>query len=77
MGTTQKYKFDDLFKKKPNGSFILKKAININGIKFKPGLPFYSGITFGGVDFSQFTDNDIAADDYDNCLEIKGFYKKQ
>ena len=72
-----RYKFFDIFQENPDGSLSPKRAINVNGISFGPGVSFGQGVSFGGVDFHRFKYSDIAAEEQNGVLVIKGFYKQQ
>jgi len=71
-----RYEFLDIFKKNPDGSLSPKRVININGITFSPGVSFTQGVTFGGVDFHRFKYLDIAAEEQNGVLIIRGFFKQ-
>jgi len=71
-----RYKFLDIFKENPDGSLSPKHVININGVTFGPGVAFTPGVAFGGVDFHRFKYLDIAAEEQNGTLVIKGFFKQ-
>lgn len=68
--------FYSVFSKNPDGSLTPKRVINVNGITFGPGVAFGKGVNFGGVDFFQYEKFDIAAEEVESVLVIKGFYNK-
>jgi hypothetical protein len=70
-----RYKFLDIFVENPDGSLGLRARINVNGIEFGPGVSFRPGVSFGGIDFFQYRNLDIAADEQNGVLIIRGFYK--
>jgi len=72
-----RYKFLDIFQENPDGSLSPKRAININGITFDRGVSFSPGVSFGGVDFHRFKYLDVAAEEQNGVLVVKGFYKQQ
>lgn len=71
-----RYPFDAIFQTNPDGSLSPKKVIRVNSITIGPGVSFGHGVSFGGVDFTTYRRFDIAAEDSDGVLVIKGFYKK-
>lgn len=75
--TLRRFKFSDIFQKNADGSLTPKKVINVNGIIFGPGVIIRPGFKFGGMDFLNFQQNDIAAEEdteYLGVLKITGFY---
>ncbi|MFH1546271.1 MAG: hypothetical protein ABIE14_02755 [Patescibacteria group bacterium] len=52
------------------------KTVHVNGVTFGYGITFKRGVAFGGIDFFNFEDNDIEADEIDGIFNIKGFYNK-
>jgi len=73
------YKFLDIFEEFPDGSLSPKLAIEINGIKFTPGIRFQKGVAFGGIDFHLYKYRNIAIADQkneDGSFKIVGFYKE-
>ncbi len=73
----RKYSFFEVFGKNADGSLTPRRVINVNGITFGPGVVFGPGVSFGGVDFFQFQNHDIAADEDNGVLIIRGFFEKQ
>ncbi len=73
----KRYKFFDIFQKNPDGALSPKRTISVNGIIFNPGVSFSPGVSFGGVDFHRFKYLDIAAEEQNSIVVIKGFYKQQ
>lgn len=71
----RRYKFLDVFQENPDGSLTPRMRINVNGIEFGPGVSFGSGVVFGGVNFHQYKYLDIAAEEQNGVLVVKGFYK--
>jgi hypothetical protein len=70
----KKYNFWEIFSKNHDGTLTPKRIINVNGITFGQGISFSSGVAFGGIDFFQYQNKDIAAEDLNGVLIIKGFY---
>jgi len=73
----KQYHFKDIFKENPNGSLTLRKAISVNGVSFDPETSFDADTALGGVDFHQYKYLNIAAEEKNGELTIKGFYKPQ
>lgn len=71
-----KYKFLDIFTENQDGSLTPKRSIFVNGISFGPGVTFQKGVAFGGIDFHLYKYWDIAAEEENNTLNIKGFYQQ-
>jgi len=69
-------KFSQVFAKKPDGSITPIRPIRIGGVSLGPGVSFSKGVSFAGVDISQYEDSDIEADEEDGVLIIRGFYKE-
>ena len=72
----QRYKFLDIFQENTDSSLTPKRQIHINGISFGPGVNFQKGVAFGGIDFHLYKYWDIAGEEKDGVLDIKGFYKQ-
>jgi len=70
-----RYKFSEIFQENPDGSISPKKAISVNGVTFAVGVSFGPGITFGGVNFHDYKYLDIAVEEKEDILLVKGFYK--
>ncbi|MFK2295088.1 hypothetical protein ACIXMS_09670 [Bacteroides fragilis] len=66
--------FNELFTVQ-NGTISPKVSIFINGITMTPGVSFSGGVSFGGVDLSQFVGKDLEVENHNGIYEIKGFYK--
>lgn len=73
---TIRYKFLDVFQELTDGSLSPKMQIEINGVRFGPGVVFQKGVAFGGVDFHLYKYLDIAIEkSNDGTSKIIGFYK--
>jgi hypothetical protein len=72
----KKFNFFDVFQRNPDGSMTPLRVINVNGITFGPGVVFGPGVNFGGVDFFKYQNHDIAAEEENGILVIKGFYER-
>jgi len=71
----QRYSFWDVFDRTPTGGLTPKIRISVNGISFGHGVTFGPGVSFGGIDFTKYIGKDIAAEDQNGILVIKGIYK--
>lgn len=72
----KRYPFDEVFQTNPDGTLVPKMVIRVNSITIGPGVSFGHGVSFGGVDFTNFRDFDIAVEEESGIVVIKGFYKK-
>lgn len=72
----KRYRFPDIFEEKADGSLTPKKVIEVNGVTFGTGVSFGSGVSFGGVNFHEYKFFDIAAEEKNGILVIKGFYNR-
>lgn len=72
----QRIPFYKVFTKKPDGSLTPIRVISVNGITIGPGVAFGKGVNFGGVDFFLYEQFDIAAEEVNGTLIIKGFYNR-
>lgn len=59
-----------------NGIINPKVTVQINGITLSPGVSFGRGITFGGIDLSQLTDDYLEVEkDFLGIIIIKGQFR--
>lgn len=71
-----RYPFSEIFQEKEDGSLETKRTININGVTVHPNVSFLPGTFFGGVDFHKYKGWSIDAEEEDNVLFIKAFFKE-
>jgi len=71
-----KYIFTDIFNENRDGSLSPKRIIIVNGVTSSPGITFSPGVSFGGIDFHKYKYMNIAAEEKDGILVVKGFYKQ-
>ena len=71
-----KYVFSEVFTENRDGSLSPKRTIIVNGVISSPGITFISGVSFGGIDFHKYKYMDIAAEEKDGKLVVKGFYRQ-
>ena len=65
-----RYRFLDIFQENSDGSLSPKRVINVNGITFG------QGVSFGGIDFHRFKYLDVAGEEQNGTLIIRGFFKQ-
>lgn len=71
----ERKKFLEIFQENADSSLTPKQSIEINGIRFGPGVTFQKGVAFGGIDFQLFKYRDIQVEPQaDGSLKIIGFY---
>ena len=75
--SVNRYNFWDIFENNPDGSLTAKQRLSINGVPIEPGFVLRSGVPAGGIDFNLYKDFDVAAEEVNDILEIKGFFRKQ
>lgn len=63
MESYTRYKFSDIFQDSTEDYLVLKKPIEISGIKFQSGIRIQKGVALGGIDFHLFRGRDIAVVD--------------
>ncbi|MBI2030490.1 hypothetical protein HYT05_02605 [Candidatus Kaiserbacteria bacterium] len=66
--------FDAIFTTHQNASIEPKQRIRVGGVTFGPGVQFTQGVSFSGVDFSQFRGRDFEVETDGDDLVIKGVY---
>lgn len=68
--------FNQIFNTNTDGSIESRQRIRVGGIELGPGVRFGNGVSFGGIDFSQFIGNDFEVDIDGNLVIIKGIYNR-
>jgi len=71
------FRFYEVFRMNSDQSLSPLRTINVNGVIFGPGVAFGPGVNVGGVDFYKFLGFDIAAEEEEGILIIKGFYERK
>lgn len=66
--------FNNVFIQHPNGTLEPRQRIRVGGIEFGPGVKFSRGVSFGGIDFTQFVGRDLEVETNNDVLVIKGIY---
>ena len=67
--------FHQVFKENEDGTLTPLRAIHVNGVTFGQGVSFGKGVSIGGVNFFDYKGLDIAAEEQNGVLSIKGFFK--
>jgi hypothetical protein len=73
----QRLSFWDVFEKKSGDRLMPKRIINVNGVILGPGVTFSKGVDIAGVDFFNYDHLDIAGEQDDNVLVIRGFFNRE
>lgn len=71
----RRFRFSEVFQQNPDGYLSPIRQVEVNGITFGPDVSFGPGASFGGVDFHNYKYSDIAAEEINGVLHIRGFYK--
>jgi hypothetical protein len=71
-----RHKFSDIFQENLDGSLKLRVRISVNGIEFDSGIISPIETSLGGVNFYLYRNLDIATEEQDGILIIKGFYRR-
>ena len=66
--------FNTIFETHSNGSVEPRQRIRVGGVTFGPGVRFSNGVSFSGVDFTQFIGRDFEVETDGDVLVIKGVY---
>jgi len=67
--------FNEVFTENPDGSLTPLREINVSGVNLGTGVSFQRGVTINGVNFSEYKQFDIAAENINGILVIKGYYE--
>jgi len=66
--------FDTIFITHENGSIEPRQPVRVGGVTFGPGVQFGNGVSFSGVDLTQFRGRDFEVGTDGDILVIKGVY---
>lgn len=66
--------FDSIFIKHSDGSLEPNQRIRVGGVEFGPGVRFIRGVSFAGIDFTQFMDKDLEIKTDGDVIVITGIY---
>lgn len=66
--------FNSVFTTHEDGSLEPLQRVRIGGVTMGPGARFGNGVSFSGVNISQFIDRDLEVETDGQILVIKGIY---
>lgn len=66
--------FYQIFKVNPDGSIEPIRVVRIGGVQMGPGVRFGRGVSFGGLDLSQYIGRDFQVEEQSGILIIVGIY---
>lgn len=66
--------FFAVFRVYPDQSIEPTRRIRIGGIEFGPGVRFSKGVSFSGIDLTQFIGRDFETEEEGDLLVLKGIY---
>lgn len=70
----ERVNFYQIFRMNPDGSIEPLRVIRIGGVQFGQGVRFSKGVSFSGIDLSQYVGRDFLVEDQVGVLVIKGIY---
>ena len=70
----ERMNFYSIFRINPDGSIEPLHPIRISGVQMVPGVRFSKGVSFSGIDLSQFIGRDFAIRKEDDILIIEGIF---
>ncbi len=70
----QRINFYQIFRVSPDGSIEPLRIIRIGGVQMGPGVRFGRGVSFGGVDFSNYIGRDFSAREENGILILTGIF---
>jgi len=66
--------FYQIFKVNVDGSIEPLRPVRIGGVQMGPGVKFGKGVSFSGIDLSQFIGRDFAVEEQSGVYVIKGIF---
>jgi len=66
--------FYQIFKINTDRSIEPIRTVRIGGVQLSPGVRFGGGVSFGGVDLSQYVGKDFLIEEKDGILIIVGIF---
>lgn len=66
--------FFQVFRLNQDGSIEPIRTVRIGGAQFGPGVRFGRGVSFGGIDLSQYLGRDLQAEEQEGILIITGIF---
>lgn len=70
----EKINFYKIFKVNVDGSIEPLRLVKIGGIQMSPSVRFGRGVSFSGIDLSQYIGRDFLVEEKAGVLFIKGIY---
>jgi hypothetical protein len=70
----QRVNFYSIFRLNADGSLEPTRRVRIGGVEMGPGVRFGQGVSFGGVDLSQYIGRDFAVEIVGDVYIITGIY---
>ncbi len=70
----QRINFYQIFKVNTDGSIEPLRPVRIGGVQMSLGVRFGKGVSFSGIDLSQFIGRDFAVEDQAGISVIKGIF---
>jgi hypothetical protein len=69
-----RYRFDNVFQRNSNGTLTPLRPLQVNTITLGTGTQVGPGVNLGGVNFFEYQNRDIEADEAGDTLVLRGFY---
>ena len=66
--------FNSVFDKTPAGQLTPRQRMRVGGVTLGPGVLFTRGVSFGGIDFSQYEGRDLEVFTDGDVIVITGIY---
>ena len=70
----QRVNFYQIFRINIDGSIEPLRLVKIGGVQMGPGVRFGKGVSFSGIDLSQYVGRDFAVEEQLGVLLIKGIF---
>ena len=70
----QRVNFYQIFRINIDGSIEPLRLVKIGGVQMGPGVRFGKGVSFSGIDLSQYVGRDFAVEEQSGVLLIKGIF---
>jgi hypothetical protein len=66
--------FFEIFKVNIDGSIEPLRLVKIGGVQMGPGVRFGKGVSFSGIDLSQYVGRDFSVEEQNDVLVITGIF---
>ena len=66
--------FFEIFKVNIDGSIEPLRLVKIGGVQMGPGVRFGKGVSFSGIDLSQYVGSDFSVEEQNDVLVITGIF---